>query len=239
MATDRKKIINGIIIGALGLGILGAGIWFFFFRDKCDPNNKGYTKKGKISDKCFAGEKEKDDKDTTPPPATTGCGGKWLADNTFSLKKCMRGDKIRALQTALGFTGTDVDGKFGNDTLGAVQAKFSGRSEVTQSEYNALINPPVIGGALNYENLKKALGSKAIPYSAGVYVDVKGQNKNYVFSFYPEGQFYFSLPKVQASIAQGTYADGGKSMKVNGDLFAYTEDTVFKNMARIVVDRGE
>lgn len=143
MATDRKKIIKGIIIGVLGVGVLWGIIYWIFFRDKCDPDKKGFTKKGKISDKCFGKDaKDRDDKDSTPPPASTGCGGQWLEDNTFPLKKCMRGDKIRALQTALGFTGTNVDGKFGVDTLGAVQKKFNNRMEVTQQEYEALINPP-------------------------------------------------------------------------------------------------
>jgi len=229
----EKKHYQYIFWTVLALLILGGGfaIWWNYFRDNCDPANPGHTKEGKVSDKCF-GKAEDPKNITTTPPA--GC--QWTSDNTFPLKKCMSGNKVAALQTALGIL---ADKKFGNDTLGAVQNKFGGRSEVTQAEYNALINPPATGGGSNYNNLKKALGSKAIPYSAGVYVDVQGQNKKYVFSFYPTGKFFFSLPKVQASIAEGTYSDGGKSMKVNGDLFAYTEDTVFKNMARIIVDKGE
>lgn len=129
-------------MGGLALLIAVIAIWYFFFTDDCDPNKKGYTKKGKISDKCF--DKAEDPKNiTTVPP--TGCQ-QWLADNIFPLKRCMSGNKIKALQTALGFTGTAVDGKFGGDTLGAVQNKFGGRSEVTQSEYNALINPSATDG---------------------------------------------------------------------------------------------
>lgn len=142
MATERTKLIRGIVIGALGLGIIG-GIIIWLLRDKCDPNRKGYTKKGKISDKCFGREAEEKDKADTTPPSSAGCS-KWIPDDTFPLKKCMKGNKIRALQTGLGFTGEKVDGKFGTiDTLPAVQNKFGGRSEVTEAEYNLLTNPPV------------------------------------------------------------------------------------------------
>ena len=238
MATDRKKIINGIIIGALGLGILGAGIWYFFFRDKCDANKKGYTKKGKISAKCV-GETNNANTDPNTETSTPPAGCKWVSDNTFPLKRCMIGNKIGALQTALGFTGSNVDKKFGNDTLGAVQNKFGGRSEVTQAEYEALLNPPTTGGGQNFGKLKTALGDRAKNFSAGVYVTVLGQNKNYKFSFYADNGRVFMQDNIGDTILyRGTYSDGGKKIVMDNGA-SYEEGGVFLNMQEIVKDLGQ
>lgn len=232
--TTKQKALW--IIGGLALLVAVILIWYFFFRDDCDPDKKGYTKKGKLSDKCF--DKAQDPQTiTTPPPA--GC--KWISDSTFPLKKCMSGNKIKALQTALGFTGVKVDGKFGTtDTLPAVQNKFGGRSEVTQAEYNALINPPATGGGSNYANLKKALGNSAKNFSSGVYVLIQGQNKNYAFDFYADNGRFMMRESATGSpiLYRGTYKDGGKEMIIdNGN--AYQQGGVFTNMKKIVDELGK
>lgn len=237
MALTRPQKIGLWIMVALALLLGGLSVWYFFFRDACDPNNKGYTKKGKISDKCFGKAEDPKTINTTINPPPVGCS--WISDSTFPLKKCMSGNKIKALQTALGFTGTDVDGRFGNDTLSAVQEKFGGRSEVTQAEYEALINPPSTGGAANFSKLKQSLGSLAKNFSGGVYVTVAGQNKNYRFDFYADnGRFIFSQVGGSGYIEKGTYKNGGKEMIIdNGDT--YEEGTVSGNMQAIVDEQGQ
>lgn len=232
----EKKHYTYIFWGIATLILLGGGffVWWNYFKDNCDPANPGYTKKGKISDKCF-GKAEDPNTITTPPPL--GCI--WTSDNTFPLKKCMLGNKIKALQTALGFTGEKVDGKFGTtDTLPAVQNKFGGRSEVTQAEYEALINPPASGGGSNYANLKKALAGGAKDFSGGIYYLMQGQNFNYRFEFYTNGRFVFSRVGGSGYIKKGNYKDGGKEMIVDAGE-SYEEGTVILNMQEIVKDFGQ
>lgn len=234
--SNIKTIVGWSIAGFLLL-LSGVVVWWVWFKDACDPNNKGYTKKGKISEKCV-GETNKSNtdpsKETSPPPS--GC--QWISDNTFPLKRCMIGDKIGALQTALGFTGTAVDKKFGNDTLGRVQSKFNGRSEVTQAEYNSLINPPTTAGGNNFQELKKQL-VLGTDFSGGLLYEVDGQNKKYQFAFYAgNGRFIMNeLGKTTGYIQKGTYSNGGKKMVVDG---GNTYESIPQiNMRDIVKDYGQ
>jgi len=230
MALTTKQISLRVILAVAILSAILFAVWYLYFKEPdCDPNRNGYDKKGNLNPKCRVNDPALTN--ATPPSGVP----KWIPDTTFPIKKGMFGSKVKAVQKALGFSAKDQDGRFGNQTEGGVFAKF-GTNDVSEVQYNSLVNPvtpPTNGGGDNFAKLKTALGSKAIAYSAGVYVDVVGQNKKYVFSFFPTGEFFFSLPKVQTSIAQGTYSDGGKSMKVDGDWFAYTEGNVIKNMDKI------
>jgi lysozyme family protein len=58
-------------------------------------------------------------KPATPPKTTSD----------FPIKVGSRGDKVKELQTAIGFKGSDVDGIFGSDTLAALK-DFAGISQV-------------------------------------------------------------------------------------------------------------
>lgn len=213
--TKRKGIIIFIVVAV----VIIAAVLVYVFRCKLFP----------ALGSCV----QDPNKNNTPIPPGSPTP-KWVPEKP-PYNVGMFGPKIKALQTALGIS---ADGQFGQQTKAAVIAKGK-VVPLSEVDYNILVNPNASGGGSNYEKLKKALGSKAIPYSDGVYVDMKGENKNYVFSFYPDGRFFFSLPKVQTTIAEGTYSDGGKSMKINGDWTAYTEDTVFKNMLLITAAKGE
>lgn len=233
MSTTAPKSRTGlIIIIIVALIIVGIVVWYFFFKDSgCDPKKNGYTLKGKYDPKCMVA----DPKNTnTPPPNGTSS---WVSDSNFPIKKGSWGPKVRALQEKLG---VGTDGRFGPITEGKLKEK-TGKTEIaTQAEYDAIvIIGPAVQGGDNYKLLKETLGASAIPYSAGVYVNVPGQNKNYVFSFWPDGQFFFSLPKSEVSIAQGTYTEGGKKMLIDGDWFNYTEGSVTQNMKRIAKEKGE
>lgn len=235
MATTPKQKAFWIIVG-LAVIIAGASIWYFFFRDDCDPNKKGYTKKGKISDKCFGEAQDPKTINTVINPPPAGC--QWTSDDTFPLKRCMSGNKVKALQTALGIT---ADGKFGNQTEGAVKAKFSGRSEVTQPEYNALINPPATGGGSNFSNLKKDLGDKALDFSGGVYVDnVLGKNDTYKFNFFTNGRFFIYKQGDTEYWKKGTYSNGGKKMVIDiaDGGGGYEKGNVWLNMKEIMNSLG-
>lgn len=212
---------------ALGLLLAGLAVWYFFFRDVCDPNNKGYTKKGKLSDKCF-GKAEDPKTITTPPPA--GC--QWTPDNIFPLKRCMSGNKVKALQTALGFTGTAVDGRFGGDTENAVKAKF-GVNEVSQPNYNSLINPPTTGGGNNFSDLKNALKGGYVDIVGGIRYPMAGENKKYKFEFYADnGRFVVSELDSTSYLKKGTYSKGGDKMVIDGGA-TYFEGP-YKNMQNII-----
>lgn len=233
---------------ALGIFILIVVILYFGFREdgwfsgsKCDPNRNGYNKKGELDPKC----KVEDPKNhNATPPA----GSAWTPDSSFPIKRGSWGPKVKALQAVfIAKYGKSIlpkygaDGRFGEETENALKSKFNKTEIANQAEYDAIVSPKSVvdQGGKNYDQLKANLGSSAIPYSAGVYVDVQGKNKNYVFSFWPNGQFFFALPKSQTSIAEGTYSDGGKRMKVSGDWFAYTEGNVSKNMDKITEELGE
>lgn len=198
---SKKEKLTYLFVG-LAILIGGGAVWYFFFRDVCDPNNKGYTKKGKISDKCF-GTAEDPKTIVTPPP--TGC--QWTSDNVFPLRKCMSGNKVKALQTALGI---GADGKFGSITEGAVFAKLS-KNEVSQADYDKLINPATVGGGLNFSQLKEALKSRSQNFSGGIKTIEQGQNQNYQFEFYTNGRVII-FDGQKKEIRKGNYLNGGKEI---------------------------
>lgn len=125
--TTKQKALY--IFGAVLTLIAGFSVWHFFLRGAdCDPNNIGYDKKGKLSDKC---------KKATPPSSTevSPSGSQWKPES-FPLQKGMWGDKIKIMQQKLNI---DADGKFGNVTERAVQDKLNGKSEVSIEDYAKLV----------------------------------------------------------------------------------------------------
>lgn len=144
MAFKITKKTAGIIF--ISAAILTVIALYFYFRDKCDPNRKGYTKKGKISDKCFGKVDDPKDTNVTPPSGT-----QWIKDDSFPLRKGMWGSKVKAFQTALiDKYGAGIlpvyhdDGRFGNETEDAVKSKL-GKSEVSKEDYDKLVNPSAGG----------------------------------------------------------------------------------------------
>lgn len=220
-----KKQFTWIFV-SLAVIIVGLLVWYFFFRDDCDPNNDGYTKKGKLSDKCKA--KDPADTNTPPPPGEP----KWIKDDTFPLKKGMWGSKVRAVQEKLGIY---VDDKFGTDTEEAVYARFK-ENTVSQPNYDSLVNPVVIAGGANFTQLKANLPGET-SFNGGVSFNKQGQNKNYRFDFYASnGRFIVNTFGTDDAIKRGTYSNGGKKMVVDG---GNTYDgNVVDNMAKIINDIG-
>lgn len=230
---DKNKRTLIYIFGGLAVLIAGASVWYFFLRDQCDPNRKGYTKKGKLSDKCFPPAQDPKTILDTPP---VGCT--WISDDTFPLKRCMSGNKVKALQTALGIS---ADGKFGTDTESAVNVKFK-KNDVTEPEYNNLINPPAppATGGTNFTKLKTNLGTYT-NFSGGVQKAKAGKNKNYVFYFYAtNGRFFMSEygTPISNAIVKGTYTEGADKMFVDGGD-TYNEGGVNANMIKIVDELGQ
>lgn len=76
---------------------------------------------------------------------------KWIPE-TDPYNVGMYGPKIKALQAAMGFTGTDLDGKFGNDTKNAITGKGYA-VPLSQSDYNTIVNTS--GGSAG-QNIKGA-----------------------------------------------------------------------------------
>lgn len=140
MAFKITKKTAGIIFIFTAIAVGLAIILYFIFRDECDPNRNGFTKKGKPSKKC----KVDDPKDTnTIPPS----GTQWIKDDSFPLKKGMWGSKVKAFQKALiDKYGASIllvykdDGRFGNETENAVKSKL-GKSEVSKEDYDKFVNP--------------------------------------------------------------------------------------------------
>lgn len=131
MATTKEKGLYVLI--ALALIIGGAVIYYVFFRDECDPNRNGFTKKGKPSDKCKV---DNPSSSNVPPPS----GSQWTSDSEFPLKKGSWGAKVKAWQKALGFSDKDQDGRFGSQTESATITKI-GKPTVDQADYDKLVNP--------------------------------------------------------------------------------------------------
>lgn len=193
--------------------VVGGVILYFVFRDPPveDPNKNG----------------------TPVPPGSPST--KWIPEY-FPLNLSMFGDKIRALQKALGFTGTAIDGKLGTNTRDAIIAKGYA-FPLSQTDYNKIINPPVTGGGTNFAQLKAALGTKALnnPAGDGVYTGVSGENVNYSFTFFTNGRMSvrrFSDNKIW----KGSYHSGGKEINIDAvdGGFDADESTVFIAMKEIV-----
>ena len=227
---NRKQLTY--LFAALVILIGGSVIYYFFFRDECDPNNNGFTKKGKLSDKCTV--KNPSSTNTAPPSGT-----QWVSDTTFPIKKGSWGSRVKALQKAIGLSTADQDGRFGGMTESALQAK-TGKSEIpSQQEYDAIVNPPATGGGSNYSKLKASLGSGAENFSGGVYRQIQGQNKNYQVNFFTNGRFTLTEYGVTGVIKKGTYLDGAKKMIVDaGDTFQSSAG-VYGNMRDIVNKYGQ
>lgn len=223
LTTKQKALwIIGGIAALLGLG----AIWFFFFRGKgdCDPNNLGFTKGGKPSDKCKAQK----------PDAPTPSGIQWVPES-FNLKRGMWGDRIKIMQQILKISD---DGKFWTETEDAVKAKI-GKTEVTPEDYEKIVNPSTTSGGTNYALLKKELGTSATNFSGGVRTSVLGKNKRYSFDFYAgNGRFCFYETGQTACIKKGTYTNGGKKMFIDGGK-TYELGTVFLNMKAIANELGQ
>lgn len=203
--------------------------WYFFLRfPGCDPANPGFDKRGKRTDKCKA--KEPASSEVSPT------GTQWVKES-WPLQKGMYGDKILYLQQALKIS---ADGKFGNNTEAAVLAKI-GKKEVSEPDYNNIINPPAVGGGQNYLDLKKNLGSSAKNFSGGVYVTFTGRNEVYAFDFYTNGRYVFRLAKDGSNvIKKGNYMQGGKLMNVDGDTSGWiVKGGVYQNMDHIAKTYGK
>lgn len=196
-------------------------VWYFFFRDECDPNRNGYTKKGKLSDKCKVDDPTKTN---TPPPS----GTQWIPDSSFPLKKGMWGSKVKAVQKALGISD---DGKFGPQTEAAIYARFK-ENTVSEPNYNSLINPAATGGGSNYSQLKEALKNRSANFSGGIKTIEQGKNQNYQFEFYTNGRVII-FDAQQKEVVRGTYSDGGKKISLDGGKSSQT-NAVYLTLADIV-----
>ena len=232
LTSGQKTLITWIIV-LLFLGVVAGVVWYIWFRDECDPSNNGFTKKGKPSDKCGVPDPVLTN---TPPPA--GCT--WILDSSFPLRKCMWGAKVKALQGKLGIAD---DGKFGNDTLDAVQKKFNS-PEVTEAQYNSLVSPPPTGGA-NYNNVKKALGvaGKTEGCNGCVYTISEGINTQYTVTFFTNGRVSFK-DNNKSTYKNGSYTDGGKEIVIDAKDGGYktgnyiSNDNVLESIKDIIEQIG-
>lgn len=141
---DKKsaRIIFIIAMAIFVMAIVSFVLYLVFRDDECDPEKNGYTKKGKPSDKCRVVNPI-----TTNAPPPSGCTN-WIPDTSFPLKKCNWGSRIKAVQSAIGFTGTDVDGRWGPMTESAVVAKI-GKNQIDEADYKKLVDPPSTTGQQN------------------------------------------------------------------------------------------
>jgi hypothetical protein len=111
--------------------------------------------------KKYGGEPKPKQVDPIPPPPATeptpvgSSSSKWIPE-TFPLKKGMFGGQIKNLQEAIGFSGSDLDGKFGSGTEAKVMEKFK-KNSVTEPEYDALVNPKVPTTATTPASTKKTI----------------------------------------------------------------------------------
>lgn len=222
----RKQLTY--IFVALAVIIAFLVVWYFFFRDECDPENNGYTKKGKPSNKCIV--LNPSNSNTPVPSGAT----QWVPDTTFPIKKGSWGSKVKAVQHALGIA---EDGKFGAQTESALYAKIQ-KTELNQAEYNNLINPAATGGGTNFLKLKQTLGTLGKNFSDGVQYPVTGKNANYTFAFYTNGRFTFSEQGGSTFLYKGSYSDGGKTMSIDGGK-TYQEGGVFLNTIKITNELGK
>jgi len=215
-----------IALGATAF-VLTGGYFVFIYKDK---DGKTYWKK-------WTG---KDDVEDIPvvdePKEASPTGTKWISEeslgaNPFPLKKGMFGGRIKLLQQKFGIK--PDDGKFGKDTENAVVKKF-GVPTVSQAAYNSVVNPTTTAGGLNFIELKKALPS-AQNTSDGIGMWITGQNKKFGFRFYAANG-RFSVESSGKILKKGTYSEGGKRMKLDGDWTAYTESSALGNMKKIVED---
>lgn len=226
-----KKQLTWVFIG-VALILAGSAVWWFFLReDECDPEKNGFTKKGKPSDKC---KKTNPSLTNTPPPA----GTQWTPDTTFPLKKGSWGSRVAAVQKAVGFSSAQQDGRFGAMTESAVQAKI-GKPEVSQPDYEKLINPPTTGGGSNFSQLKEALKNRSQNFPGGIKTIEQGQNQNYQFEFYASNGRVFIYNTAKNEIRRGTYYNGGKKIVIDSPNDEESSESTVQQVLKDIVTQIE
>ena len=235
MAAEKSKalLIFGIFAGVIVLAVLA----YYGFREDgwfrgagCDPNRNGFDTKGNPNPKCMVANPA-----ASNIPSPDGSG--WISDSTFPIKKGSWGPKVKALQTKLG---VGADGRFGPITETALNTKFKKTQIATQAEYDAIVNPKpaaVAGsGGQNFIDLKKALPSATVVGPDEISTVVTGTNTTFKFNFYSNGRVFVYKGAETGYALKGTYSNGGKRIKADGDLFAYTGDNVQEAMKSVVTD---
>lgn len=124
-AGQQKLALYALIF--LGLLIASAVIYYVWIRDECDPNNNGFTKKGKPSDKCRVNKPT----EAVPSGSPTST---WITE-AFPLNMGMYGSRIKLLQQKVGI---GADGKFGKQTTTALIAKGY-TVPLSEADYNTII----------------------------------------------------------------------------------------------------
>ncbi len=119
-----------------GLAAAGTAIYFIFRKDQSRVG--GFVRK---VEKTITGEQDEISDIVVETPVSTGSSYK---QESFPLKKWMRGSKVKAMQTILNELYLDrigikisVDGYFGPDTEKAL-VKATGKKQLTKSEYLSL-----------------------------------------------------------------------------------------------------
>lgn len=124
-----EKILLYILLFLVAVTLIVVVVKVFFGEPDCDPNRAGYDMKGNKTNKCIVAVPNKTEPTPQGAPAST-----WVAE-VFPLNIGMYGIKTKVLQQVLGITS---DGRFGNETKGAVIAKgFS--VPLTEVDYNKIL----------------------------------------------------------------------------------------------------
>ena len=121
MIQRKHYIVGGIILGALVL--IALLYWLFFKKDIVNQGLAGLTT-GWPSTPFNSGPSG------TRPFCTS------YRKESFPLKKCMQGEKVKQLQRYLGIT---ADGKFGPNTEAALKKSTIAKSEVSGMDYTIYI----------------------------------------------------------------------------------------------------
>lgn len=172
-----------------------------------------------------------DPNDTNTPVPNGSPTPKWVAE-TPPYNVGQFGPKIKKLQVALGI---GADGKFGPQTRSAVIA--AGKPvPLSESDYQAIVNPPASGGGTNFQGVKTGLGTAGQNFSGGVIGYASGPNQVYSFQFYTNGRVFIYNPQ-QVEQAKGTYTDGGKTIALDNNG-TFTSNTVTLNIQKIANDLG-
>lgn len=236
MAAEKSKAL--LIFGIFAFLIILAVVGYYGFREDgwfrgaaCDPNRNGFDKKGNPNPKCMVANPA-----TSNTQAPTGTSG-WTSDSIFPIRKGSWGPKVKALQEKLG---VGADGRFGPITEAALNTKFKKTQIATQAEYDAIVNPKPAtlpaGGGQNFIDLKKALPSATVISPDQVSTVVTGNNATFRFDFYSNGRVFVYKGAETGYTLRGTYSNGGKRIKADGDFFAYSGDNVQQTMKSVVTD---
>lgn len=220
-----KKYLTYIFI-ALILVVLLIVIWYFFIDIKCDPENNGFTIKGKLNSKCNV----LDPNSTNTP---TDGSHSWMSDSIFPIKIWSWGSRVKAIQRILKITD---DGKFGPLTESALYNK-TGKKQLEKDEYLDFVNPISNGGGTNFDMLAKKLGTLGNNFNGGIQFPLMGKNEKYKFDFYTNGRFVLSEYSKTNYLYKGTYKDGGDIMIIdNGNTY---DEGLFMNTKKILNDLGK